>query len=167
MAKKLLRNVADIWASLKKVILNNPLSDHGGNLDPDQYCISPSDFGFHNALRMPNGKIKFLDFEYAGWDDPAKMADDFFSQIAVPVPEQFFDRFVSEITLIFPNSDKLIARTGLLRPLYRIKWFCIVLNVFLPDHLERCQFAQDNMDVDMLKSIQLIKAQKILEKLNA
>ena len=46
-------------------------------LDKEQYCISPSDFGFHNALIKDNGDIQFIDFEYAGFDDPAKMAGDF------------------------------------------------------------------------------------------
>ena len=39
--------------------------------------LSPSDFGFHNALRHPGGGVFFLDFEYFGWDDPAKMVSDF------------------------------------------------------------------------------------------
>ena len=38
--------------------------------------LSPSDFGFHNALRRPDGTIVFVDFEYFGWDDPAKMMAD-------------------------------------------------------------------------------------------
>src|SRR5439155_21002106 len=43
----------------------------------DQRTLSPSDFGFHNALRQADGRIIFLDFEYFGWDDPAKMIADF------------------------------------------------------------------------------------------
>ena len=46
-------------------------------LDPGERTLSPSDFGFHNALRQPDGRIIFLDFEYFGWDDPAKMIADF------------------------------------------------------------------------------------------
>ncbi len=37
-------------------------------------CVSPSDFGFHNALVDADGTVRFHDFEYAGWDDPAKLA---------------------------------------------------------------------------------------------
>ncbi|MGH6681866.1 MAG: aminoglycoside phosphotransferase family protein, partial [Bradyrhizobium sp.] len=40
-------------------------------LDPHDRCLSPSDFGFHNALIDEAGRIIFLDFEYAGSDDPA------------------------------------------------------------------------------------------------
>ena len=41
--------------------------------------LSPSDYGFHNAISTPGG-VKFIDLEYAGWDDPAKMVADFFQQ---------------------------------------------------------------------------------------
>ena len=45
----------------------------------EQYrTLSPSDFGFHNALRTPAGTMVFLDFEYFGWDDPAKTGFGFF-----------------------------------------------------------------------------------------
>ena len=37
-----------------------------------ELILSPSDFGFHNILEH-QGQLSFLDFEYAGWDDPAKL----------------------------------------------------------------------------------------------
>jgi hypothetical protein len=64
-------------------------SDLNVALDLSQRCLSPSDFGFHNALRRQDGTICFLDFEYAGWDDPAKMSGDFFAQLAIPVPQNY------------------------------------------------------------------------------
>ncbi len=54
----------------------------------EQRCLSPSDFGFHNAIIDPAGVVRFFDFEYAGWDDPAKMVGDFFRQVKVPVPRR-------------------------------------------------------------------------------
>ena len=44
-----------------------------GRSSRSRRCVSPSDFGFHNALVGPDGRAVFLDFEYAGWDDPAKL----------------------------------------------------------------------------------------------
>ena len=40
-------------------------------------CLSPSDFGFHNVIVEKDKILRFIDFEYAGWDDPAKMVSDF------------------------------------------------------------------------------------------
>ena len=56
-------------------------------LDTQESVLSPSDFGFHNALLGPDGKLCFIDFEYAGWDDPAKLICDFFCQPQTPVPQ--------------------------------------------------------------------------------
>ena len=39
--------------------------------------FSPSDFGFHNTILEDDGDLKFLDFEYFGRDDPAKLMADF------------------------------------------------------------------------------------------
>jgi hypothetical protein len=36
--------------------------------------VCPSDFGFHDALRTPSGRLISLDFDYFGWDDPARLA---------------------------------------------------------------------------------------------
>lgn len=134
-------------------------------LDIQHCCISPSDFGFHNALLQADGKIKFIDFEYAGIDDPAKMVGDFFAQLAVPVPNDFYEAFVRQCMQVFPEPEKLIARAGLLRPLYKIKWCCIAMNVFLPEHMARRKFADAQLDERILRKIQLNKAKQILKTL--
>lgn len=134
-------------------------------LATEQRCISPSDFGFHNALAMPDGGIRFLDFEYAGWDDPAKTAGDFFAQLALPVPPGLFAHFVAEITQDFPGSAQLSYRAGLLRPAYQIKWCCIALNVFLPVNLARRRFANPNLDEAELKRAQLAKGKQLFQSI--
>jgi Phosphotransferase enzyme family len=140
--------------------------DLSAPLDRAQRCISPSDFGFHNALRESTGAVRFLDFEYAGWDDPAKMAGDFFSQLAVPVPSNLFGRFVEKAMSPFPHSTRLILRAELLRPVYQIKWCCIALNVFLPVHLARRQFSNPTLDIVALKRAQIAKAKNLLKSLH-
>ena len=45
-------------------------------LPQEQRSLVPSDFGFHNALRRPDGTLAFFDFEYFGWDDPVKLTAD-------------------------------------------------------------------------------------------
>ena len=63
-------------------------------LSPDDCCLSPSDFGFHNALVDDDGQVTFLDFEYAGRDDPAKLVSDFFCQPEIPVPLDYHATFI-------------------------------------------------------------------------
>jgi hypothetical protein len=146
-------------------IANDWNIDAFSELESAQRCISPSDFGFHNALRETDGRIRFLDFEYAGWDDPAKMAGDFFAQLAVPVPDRLFEPFVRECLQSFVRPVELIKRAELLRPLYQVKWCCIALNVFLPEHIARRKFANPLLVETALKRTQLAKAYAINQSL--
>ena len=43
---------------------------------PRHRALSPSDFGLHNAMRDEDGRLRFIDFEYFGWDDPVKLVSD-------------------------------------------------------------------------------------------
>lgn len=127
-------------------------------LTEDQRCISPSDFGFHNALRRPSGDVCFLDFEYAGWDDPAKMAGDFFSHPAVSVDHRFREQFVAGAMSFCGNPQTLVTRAELLFPVFQTKWCCIILNDFLADSARRRKFADPTFNEPERKRIQLAKA---------
>ena len=131
-------------------------------LTEENRCISPSDFGFHNAILKEDGSIIFIDFEYAGWDDPAKMVGDFFSQLAVPVPDIYFESFLREVMTPFADPGSLIRRARYLKPVYQIKWFCIALNIFLPVHLMRRKHSNPNLNAKELKKAQISKAESIL-----
>jgi len=129
--------------------------DAGRVLTPRERCISPSDFGFHNALRASN-QYCFLDFEYAGWDDPAKLVCDFFCQPAVPVPRRFFDGFASAVASLLPDAQEVGHRIRLLLPIYERKWLAIMLNEFLPVAGARRAYSAENSSTRL--RVQLDKA---------
>jgi hypothetical protein len=165
-----IRDLAQSWRMLEEIVLEGAHAlawDPSVPLPREQQCISPSDFGFHNALRPAAGRIRFVDFEYGGWDDPAKTAGDFFAQLAVPIPPEHFGHFASRIMQPFPDPKELVERARLLRPVYQVKWCCIALNVFLPVHLARRKFANPALDEAALKKAQLAKAKIILQSLRA
>lgn len=132
-----------------------------------QRCISPSDFGFHNALQRADGSLVFFDFEYAGWDDPAKFVCDFFCQPAAPVPIEFFDRVAGRIAAAveIERTADFVARCHALLPVYRIKWCGILLNEFIASQSARRSFALGNAVADERKAAQLNKARIALEPL--
>jgi hypothetical protein len=125
-------------------------------------CLSPSDFGFHNALLRNNGDLFFFDFEYAGWDDPAKTICDFFCQPKIPIPLKFYDEFSGAIAACTSAPDKTLARAEKLLPLYRLKWCCILLNEFLPVDVERRRFSGVLTDGEEHRMQQLNKAKQML-----
>lgn len=164
-ARTFVQDLASRWTDVASKVLDGARAlrlDPDAQLSSEQRCLSPSDFGFHNALVESDGRIRFLDFEYAGIDDPAKMTGDFFSQLAVPVPQKLFTEFVERTMSIFPRAEELVRRAQLLRPVYRIKWCCIALNVFLPVHLARRKFADPSLHEASVKAAQLAKAEHLL-----
>jgi hypothetical protein len=128
-------------------------------------CISPSDFGFHNALRQADGSLVFFDFEYAGWDDPAKLVCDFFCQPAVPAPADCYNAFVGRVATALgcTSSDALAKRCRLLLPVYQLKWCTIMLNEFLPAGSHRRRFS-GTTDILARKTSQLAKVTASLHR---
>ena len=140
--------------------------DPRAEIGDHERCVSPSDFGFHNAL-IDGGSIYFCDFEYAGWDDSAKLVCDFFCQVALPVPERFFDRFAEAAIHALKLAPSHRRRFDLLLPLYRIKWTSILLNEFTPEAAARRRFARDAIGMRDAEAEQLTKARAALERLGA
>lgn len=129
--------------------------------------LSPSDFGFHNALLTKEGRVVFIDFEYAGWDDPVKMVSDFFSQHQVDTPLDYFPSFVSAVAGRMRRPELQYKRALLVLPLVQMKWCCILLNLFLPAGNERRFFSDSSQNEERNKLQQLAKAKKVLQKLES
>ncbi len=127
-------------------------------LPQQKRCISPSDFGFHNALINDEGRLFFIDFEYAGWDDPIKMLCDFYCQPDIPAPLNSMFSFTHAISNYFDIDKKLLVDTfNLFFPLYKIKWCCIILNDFIGIGQCRRQYSGINSTVHQ-RNQQLHKA---------
>jgi hypothetical protein len=131
----------------------------------DKQTLSPSDFGFHNALRVGTGRIIFLDFEYFGWDDPAKMVCDFILHPGMELREALKRHFLKGILEGFHNYEGLATRIKVVYPLFGLKWCVIILNEFLPrDFLRRNFSAKGTLDQRELQMKQLAKARRMLER---
>jgi len=134
------------------------------SLAPSQRTLSPSDFGFHNALWRSEG-LAFLDFEYFGWDDPAKMLADFLLHPGMALSLGQRQRFASGLLEHLALED-LPQRTRLLFPLYGIKWCLILLNEFLKGPMERRAFADlEHQSPEERQTLQLQKARLKLQQL--
>ena len=127
--------------------------------------LSPSDFGFHNALMVETGRMVWLDFEYFGWDDPAKTICDLLLHPAMDLDQDAKHRLVREILSGFKESKNLLWRLETVYPLFGLKWCLILLNEFLEEELERRGFAaKEALDRSETQWRQLGKAQCMLEK---
>jgi hypothetical protein len=144
------------WAGLRDKILRGVDSgEFASRIGPENQIISPSDFGLHNALEDA-GRLSFVDFEYAGWDDPAKLICDFICQPEVPVAPRQGLQFREELLVDLPDPEGVGRRVECLLPVHRVKWCCIMLNEFKLEDRQRRSHA--GVDADGLLASQLGKA---------
>jgi hypothetical protein len=109
--------------------------DFAKPLPQDKQSLVPSDFGFHNSLRCPDGTIAFLDFEYFGWDDPVKLTADVLLHPGTPLSPRHRARLRAAALAIYGESADadFAARLTALYPLFGLRWVLILLNEFLPE----------------------------------
>ncbi len=95
--------------------------------------LSPSDVGFHNTL-IDDNIMNFIDFEYAGWDDPSKMISDLILQPDYNIPIEN----IKVLNVFFHVKflpDDFQVRIPIMLKLYRIKWIIIMLNPLLKEQI--------------------------------
>lgn len=99
--------------------------------DPREWTLSPSDFGFHNAVLGDDGRWRFIDFEYFGWDDPCKLLSDVLlhPHPAMRLTREQGRRFLEKMLPVYGGD--LLPRLALLFPLQGLTWSLIALNAFL------------------------------------
>ena len=110
-------------------IKNDVFTLHKTKLSQNDMVVSPSDFGFHNIIKSKKN-LFFLDFEYAGLDDPIKLICDFYSQ-----PEQSLTllqkkMFITNIFFKKHSLKQLELNTKIFLPFHKLKWCCIMLKEF-------------------------------------
>ena len=130
-------------------------------LPPAQRTLSPADHGFHNVLRRANGALAFLDFEYAGWDDPAQALANALLLPEVPLPAELRVTFARGLLARLDGTVGVGARLRLIYPMLALKWSLIMLNEFLPVGSERRAFAGANAKARL--AAQLAKARRQLD----
>lgn len=134
-------------------------------LPDSERILSPSDFGFHNALAGHRGRLSFVDFEYFGQDDPAKLAADFVHHAAQRAPFELRRLFVLELAKSMPPG--FARRFELVQDLIGLEWILIVLNVLAPEARARRRFSDPKLDERALVAQRLERAAAMLDSLEA
>jgi Phosphotransferase enzyme family len=125
-----------VWHVLEKKLIDGIATEKTIVDQKTTQILSPSDFGFHNALAH-QGRLSFVDFEYAGWDDPAKLICDFICQPELPITMAQGMQFIEQLTDALPHIGDLRSRVERLLPAHWLKWCCILLNEFRPEYHRR------------------------------
>lgn len=125
---------------LNKIYLRFSNTEIRKRFKKQQLIVSPSDFGFHNVIEN-NKKLFFVDFEYAGWDDPAKLICDFVCQPDYMVKKNYSTIFMKKISSILFKPSQTLYRAKQIIPIHRIKWCLVLLNEFIKHNETRRKHA--------------------------
>jgi hypothetical protein len=139
----------------------------GVELPTEWRSLSPSDFGFHNAIRRRDGSLAFLDFEYFGWDDPVKPVADFLLHPGMILTDRQRRDFAAGAAAIYGADPGYELRLRALFPLYGLRWCLILLNEFLPERWARRVEAGGAADRGTVLAGQLAKARTLLATVRA
>jgi hypothetical protein len=127
--------------------------------------LVPSDFGFHNSLRRPDGSLAFLDFEYFGWDDPVKLTADILLHPGRPLLPPQCRRFRKAATRLYGGDPTFAHRLSAYLPLFGLRWVLILLNEFIPERWQRRVLAGETGSWNGVKARQLASAREFLASL--
>lgn len=142
------------WIDYYKKMVKINYSNFDKDIDNDEKILSQSDIGSHNTFII-NNKIYTYDYEYAGIDDPSKTFCDLIINPNISINDQDFKLILKDLKniQIFKNCyDKAL----IMLPLYRYKWFAIIINSFLK-----------NIKTDQTNALTFLEKSKFyLEKTN-
>ncbi len=131
-------------------------------LSPDEMTLSPSDFGFHNCIKDRKGDIYFLDFEYFGFDDPAKLVGDFLLHPGMNLLDDMQKQWVKRCREIYGFEG--INRLGHIWGLLGLIWCLILLNEFRSDHRARRDTSGRSLDATSHERVDL-KLRRAVDRL--
>ena len=131
------------------------------SIDQQERCVSPSDFGFHNAIITKNGVV-FIDFEFAGWDDPAKAIVDFVLQPRIPIKCGVSPLLAT----IAPTKKKIVQqRCHFIMPILRLKWACIMIGGLQQDRLNLISKIYPEKKISSLISHRLSETHELVKSI--
>jgi len=135
---------------------------YGETLPRAQQTLSPSDFGFHNVIERPNGKLTFIDFEYFGWDDPVKLVLDFIFHPGMVLDNALKKQWVEGAVTIY--GEEIRDRLALTWPMIGLSWCLILLNEYRSEvWLRRCAAdPKKSQSHNVILTVQLQRSRNLL-----
>ena len=128
--------------------------------------LSPSDFGFHNAL-LTKDSLFFFDFEYFGWDDPVKLSCDFILNPGMSLTNSQKKLWLRKIKDIFSSDTYFKDRLRASYCLYGLCWCLIQLKIFCEDDVDKRNLnTSAGHDLEKKQTLKLTKSNEMLNHLN-
>ena len=147
-------------------LVNAAQIDFATDLSPERRTLVPADFGFHNALRRPDGSLGFFDFEYFGWDDPAKLTADVLLHPGTDLTGHQRRFLLARLSRVYGTDTQYKERLMAYFSLFGLRWALIMLNEFVPERWHARVLAGMSASWEEVKEGQLRAAEEFLGALN-
>jgi len=129
--------------------------------------LNTADFGPHNILVRPGG-LTVVDFEWAGWDDPARLVMGFVSHPAsaglTPAGRATFLRAYARARALAPGD---LARRERVGALYDVEWVAASASALTPEALAIAAFAVAGFDARAHRAGLIARLEARLERARA
>ncbi len=124
-----------------------PPGAHEGALPTEERRLSNADFAPHNILVRPNGSVCSVDWEYAGWDDPARLVAGFLAHVhSLGLPTEHATRFQQLYAELRGLPEAEVARMAALRLFVEVEWATNHLEGMTEERLRRYLHARPDAD---------------------
>ena len=118
-----------------------------------------------NDTESIEDELFFLDFEYSGWDDPAKLLADFFHHVGQNVSWEHKWSLLEQFAAHRKQDPNFLRRWETVIDLIGLEWVLIVLNVIDPNEMERKRYANPALVPAELVKIRLAKAGQMINEM--
>lgn len=147
---------------------NFPYQEITTQIPLSKQILSPSDFGFHNAIRSSDGSLVWIDMEYFGWDDPVKLTADFILHPGMQLNSDQKKVWLNSCMDLFADDEDYPTRFNYSWPLYGFRWSLIVLSEFLNDGWNKRVYANQHLldQKHQRLTIQLDKSKALIYELS-
>jgi len=116
-------------------------------LPREEWRLSNADFATHNLLVRPDGNVCSVDWEYAGWDDPARLVAGFLAHVrSLSISSEHAQRFLRTYAEVRCLPEAELARIAGLRLLHEVEWAAIHLDGMTEARLQRFLHARPEED---------------------
>lgn len=155
--KKTFANLeAKALVGLNESEINRKVSDK-------QKRLCPIDFGPHNMLVDNNGNEYFIDFEYFGYDDPARIIADFqMHDRSFGIDKNLKDLFKSDYLEKTNATDEFKRHLSYVENITSVEWLTIYLWSITPEKIEHREFSDKNFEEKTYITKQIDKYKKRL-----
>lgn len=136
------------------------------SLPQERRILSPGNFGFHNALLTPEKDVCFVDFAQSGWEDPARLVNQFFCFSSLPPKIDHWDAVIRVLQNLRFLDPEFAVRAKILLPVYQVIRACMLVLKCFPTNLEPSGAVAPHRHSKIQLAGRLIKARQWLIQAN-